>query len=314
MMRVVPCLLLTMFLSTFAVQKIEAAEGVVTPSRGPICQTLRSNREESIWRCPGPAGAFMEYVDFTMHAGLTFGVGKRVLKLVDTDDLGWSPNSSGLASRMEWRVNDGRPFAAIMGRWRQLDDGNPPFAFEELLVIQSMMSSRFAEEQIIGILKEHKAGVPSPICAASMVSATPQSQLGRPDDIPIGIRRPKPRHLAGVAAHFPRREAVRGVRPSQAAKRPLAKVSAGGASVAIAVVEIGPMPGTVISLRDTSSSRARRAISLSKSAILPLRPLTSIGTWSRPLREASWPSLLPRSNRQASPHATAPWVRSNHIQ
>ena len=31
------------------------------------------------------------------------------------------------------------------------------------------------------------------------------------------------------------------------------------------------MPGTVISLRDTSSSRARRAISLSRSAILPLK-------------------------------------------
>ena len=62
----------------------------------------------------------------------------------------------------------------------------------------------------------------------------------------------------------------RGVRPSQAAKsRPLAKVSAGGARAAIAVAEIGPMPGMVISLRDTSSSRARRAISLSRSAILP---------------------------------------------
>ena len=58
---------------------------------------------------------------------------------------------------------------------------------------------------------------------------------------------------------------VCGVSPSQAAKsRPLAKVSAGGASAAIAVAPIGPMPGMVISrLRDTSSSRARRAISLS---------------------------------------------------
>ena len=52
---------------------------------------------------------------------------------------------------------------------------------------------------------------------------------------------------------------LRGVRPSQAAKsRPLAKVSAGGARAAIAVAESGPMPGTVINLRDTSSSRARR--------------------------------------------------------
>jgi len=40
---------------------------------------------------------------------------------------------------------------------------------------------------------------------------------------------------------------------------------------AIAVAEFGPMPGTVIGLRDTSSARARRAISLSRSAILLLR-------------------------------------------
>jgi hypothetical protein len=43
------------------------------------------------------------------------------------------------------------------------------------------------------------------------------------------------------------------------------------ARAAIAVAEIGPMLGMVISRRDTSSSRARRAISLSRTAILPLR-------------------------------------------
>jgi hypothetical protein len=63
------------------------------------------------------------------------------------------------------------------------------------------------------------------------------------------------------------------------------------------------MPGTVISLRDTSSSRARRAISLSRSAICcrdRRACLTSVGTWRGPLREASWPSLLPRAAQQAS--------------
>ncbi|MCK1466660.1 hypothetical protein [Bradyrhizobium sp. CW10] len=39
------------------------------------------------------------------------------------------------------------------------------------------------------------------------------------------------------------------------------KVSIGGARAAIAVAEIAPTPGIVISLRDTSSSRARRVIS-----------------------------------------------------
>lgn len=49
------------------------------------------------------------------------------------------------------------------------------------------------------------------------------------------------------------------------------KVSAGGARAAIAVAEIGPMPGTVISQRDATSSRARRAISWSRSVTLPLK-------------------------------------------
>src|SRR3954452_12074708 len=33
--------------------------------------------------------------------------------------------------------------------------------------------------------------------------------------------------------------------------------------------------------------------------------LALLGTWDGPLREGSWPSFLPRSGRQASPHAMA---------
>jgi hypothetical protein len=42
---------------------------------------------------------------------------------------------------------------------------------------QSMKRNRFSEEQIIGILKEHEAGVSVPICAASMASATRAKRL-----------------------------------------------------------------------------------------------------------------------------------------
>src|SRR6478672_7099664 len=91
------------------------------------------------------------------------------------------------------------------------------------------------------------------------------------------------------------------VRPSQAAKsRPLAKVSAGGARAAIAVAEIGPMPGTVISLRDTASSRARRAISLSRAAILPLRPASRSNINRNMARAASGSELAISSSSSRS--------------
>ena len=134
-MRVVfPSVLFSILLSVFAVQKTDAAEGVITPSQGSNCQSLRSNNEESIWRCPGPAGAFMEYFDFVTHAGLSFGWGKRALKPTDPEGLGWAPNGNGLSSRIEWRVANGRPFAAIIGRWRQ--QSASALTFEELVVIK----------------------------------------------------------------------------------------------------------------------------------------------------------------------------------
>ncbi len=63
-------------------------------------------------------------------------------------------------------------------------------------------------------------------------------------------------------------ECYRGTRPSQAAKsRPRRNVSGGGARATSAVAMRGPMPGTVISRRAISLSRARRAISVSSPRI-----------------------------------------------
>ena len=67
----------------------------------------------------------------------------------------------------------------------------------------------------------------------------------------------------------------KGVSPTQAAKsQPFLKVSAGGARAAMAVAVIGPMPGMLISRRATSSSRARRAISLSSNEIVSSKVVT----------------------------------------
>lgn len=138
-------IMFSIMLLLFGARPAEAADGIVTPSQGADCRTLSSNREEAVWTCPGPAGAFVQYTDFTTRAGLTFGWGRKVAKPVDADDLSWSPSGSGLASRMEWRINNGRPFAAIIGRWRQADEAGGSPAFEELMVI------RLAEEMACSV-------------------------------------------------------------------------------------------------------------------------------------------------------------------
>ena len=55
---------------------------------------------------------------------------------------------------------------------------------------QSMKRSRFSEEQIIGILKEHEASVSGPTCAGGMASATPASTNGKPSSGGWRSRRP----------------------------------------------------------------------------------------------------------------------------
>lgn len=72
--------------------------------------------------------------------------------------------------------------------------------------------------------------------------------------------------ILGVAPRrcLPPVECCRGVRPNHAAKsRARRKVSGSDAITAIAVAIRGPAPGTVISLRATSFSLARRAITAS---------------------------------------------------
>jgi hypothetical protein len=63
----------------------------------------------------------------------------------------------------------------------------------------------------------------------------------------------------------------------------------------------GRCPGTVISLRDTSSSRPRRAISLSRSAILPLRPVSRSNINRNMARAASGSELAVASEGDCHP-------------
>jgi hypothetical protein len=112
-----------------------AAESIVMPTAGPACKWTDSDNEVSVWHCPGPAGYAVGFADFTTRVHLSLYLdGQKPSVLTSVD---WSPGSLGMGSRIEWRMANGKPFAAIVGRWRSLEE-DPALsaAIEEMLVVK----------------------------------------------------------------------------------------------------------------------------------------------------------------------------------
>ncbi len=122
-----------MTISNQAVPK--AAEGVVLPAKGEACKALVSETEISAWRCPGPSGYGFVYQDSIMHAGLAF-LAPGQTRPSTAEGVEWPPAAEGIGSRIEWRMAKGKPFAAIIGRWRRTDDATLSAAIEELLIVK----------------------------------------------------------------------------------------------------------------------------------------------------------------------------------
>src|SRR5665811_1926380 len=100
-----------------------ATDALVMPAKGDACRTTRMDAEhaaeESEWRCPGPGGFSLKYYDFTTQGGIVIGFRGKDLP---AEGLSWAPAKSGIGSRVEWRLRDGVPVAAIVGRWRLADE------------------------------------------------------------------------------------------------------------------------------------------------------------------------------------------------
>ena len=111
-----------------------AAESVVLPARGDVCKSLPADQESVNWRCPGPDGYGFTYFDHVTRGGLAFGLRSREDALAD--DLSWAPADMGIGSRVEWRVLNGKPFAAILARWRQIETRQGEQAVSEFLVVK----------------------------------------------------------------------------------------------------------------------------------------------------------------------------------
>jgi hypothetical protein len=134
MMRFWPRLLLAVVMVLEGLANLKAAEGIVLPSSGESCTSLASDSESSAWRCPGPGGYNLVYNDSVMHAGLTLAPAQEAEHLAGVE---WAPAARGIGSRIEWRIAGGKPFAAIIGRWRRADeDTNNAAAIEELLIVK----------------------------------------------------------------------------------------------------------------------------------------------------------------------------------
>jgi hypothetical protein len=126
--------LLVALLLISAATATKANEAVVLSAKGDACKTLRSETEFSLWQCHGPAGYGFSYADSVMQGGLTFGLESR-LDEPSPQDIHWAPANEGIGSRIEWRMSNGKPYAAIIGRWRH-PDLQTETALEELLVVK----------------------------------------------------------------------------------------------------------------------------------------------------------------------------------
>jgi len=98
---------------------LKAAEGLVLPTTGAACKTTASGAEYNAWHCSGPAGYGFSYDDSIMQAALSF---YALSQGRPSESMAWAPSHLGIGSRIEWRMANGKPFAAIIARWRRLDE------------------------------------------------------------------------------------------------------------------------------------------------------------------------------------------------
>ena len=108
-----------------------AAESIITPAQGVSCKTIKSDRFMTTSRCAGPNGYGVAIGDEGNVNGVVFGRAGREDALGD-GNLSWCGANQWLGSRIEWRMTDGQPYAALVDTWRRLDCNDK--SIEEILV------------------------------------------------------------------------------------------------------------------------------------------------------------------------------------
>jgi len=114
-----------------------AGEFVYSATSGPTCRTIRAKSEFNSWRCRGPSGYRAVFHDLGNLVAVEFGPSGKERALVE-ESMMWPGATKPFGDRVELRLNEGSPYAAILRTWRQDFDSNSgaPTTSDELLVIK----------------------------------------------------------------------------------------------------------------------------------------------------------------------------------
>jgi hypothetical protein len=122
-------------LLTVAPTSSNAANFIYTATKGRACANTKADEGMADWRCHGPAGFGAHFFDEGNTVSVSFGPFGREESLVD-NDLMWRGADKVFGDKVEWRVEGGRPYAAILRIWRTDAEGERERTAEGLLVVK----------------------------------------------------------------------------------------------------------------------------------------------------------------------------------
>jgi len=122
-------------LSALSVSTAHADVSIFTLTSGSTCKD-RSPAEFGSWRCPGPGGYVAEFGDEGNIVGVSIWLphrGKRAARAVT-----WRSAGRAFGEKLQWRMSDGRPVAAVLRIWRTdtKSDGQER-ELEELILLRA---------------------------------------------------------------------------------------------------------------------------------------------------------------------------------
>ena len=112
-----------------------AQEGYVyTATHGASCSD-RLRESVSQWRCPGPGGYVAEYLDEGSVAGIA--IWRPATRRASSRAVSWRGAGRVFGEKLEWRLRNGEPHAAILRTWRTATDADgKDRELEELMILK----------------------------------------------------------------------------------------------------------------------------------------------------------------------------------